>query len=120
MRIGLALLAGALAQGAAFSLFSGLGPSAFAIAFIALTALAVGFLAAARGALAGFATVYLGNLVFVLINVARYGIGQDPSGLGGFISRLLIVQATLLPYAAAGAIAGWSGARLRRRLLTGR
>lgn len=120
MRFRLALLAGALAQGIGFSAFAGLGSSLFAVVFIALTALAVGFFAARRGALVGFLTVYLGNLVFVLINLARYGIGQDPSGLGGFIGRLLIVQATLLPYAAAGAVAGWSGARIRRRLLTGR
>lgn len=120
MRFWLALAAGALAQGLAFSAFPGLGASAFAIAFIALTALAVGFFAARRGALAGFLTVYLGNLVFVLINLGRRGLGEDPSDLGGFMGRLLIVQLMLLPYAVAGAMAGWAGSRLRRQLLTRR
>lgn len=120
MRFWLAVLAGAIFQGLAFSAFAGLGSSAFAIAFIVLTALAVGFFAARRGALAGFLTVYLGNLVFVLINIGRRGLGEDPSDLGGFMGRLLIVQLTLLPYAVVGAIAGWAGARVRRQLLTGR
>lgn len=118
LRFWLAVLAGALVLGVAFARLPGSSP-ALLMAVVVLAGLGVGFFARRRGALAGFAVVYLGNLVFVAITMTRYGTGDgaDPSGIGGFIVRLLMVQVVLLQFAIPAAIAGWAGAYARRRWL---
>ena len=117
LRFWLAVLAGALVLGVAFARLPGSSP-ALLMAVVVLAALGVGFFAGRRGALAGFAMVYLGNLVFVLITMARHGTGDgtDPSGVSGFFLRLLMVQVVLLQFAIPAAIAGWAGAYARRRM----
>lgn len=117
LRFWLAVLAGALVLGVAFARLPGSNP-ALLMAVVVLAALGVGFFARRRGALAGVAMVYLGNLVFVGITMTRYGTGDaaDPSGIGGFLVRLLIVQVVLLQFAIPAAIAGWAGAYARRRM----
>ncbi len=120
MRFWLAALAGGLVLGVAFLRLPGSSPQVM-MAVVVLAALGTGFFAARRGAIAGFLIVYLGNLLFVASNIARYGIGsEDPSGgsnVGGFLVRLLIVQFVLLQFAIPAAIAGWCGSYARRRLV---
>lgn len=118
MRFWLAVLAGALVLGVAFLRLPGSNPPLM-MAVVVLAALGTGFFARRRGALAGLFIVYLGNLLFVVANTARYGMGDgsDPSGAGGFLVRLLIVQVVLLQFAIPAAIAGWAGASARRRWL---
>lgn len=118
MRFWLAVLAGALVLGVAFLRLPGINSPQFAMVVVVLAALGTGFFAARRGALAGFLIVYLGNLIFVVFNIARYGFGgEDPSGVAGFVGRLLIVQFVLLQFAIPAAVAGWLGSYARRRLI---
>ena len=117
MRFALAVLAGALAVGGLFLRMPGIGDPLASMAWVLFAGLATGFFAERRGALAGFLSVYLGNLVFVVANVIRSGVGDDPSGVPGFIGRLLLVQVVLLQYAIPAAIAGWLGAFARRRVV---
>lgn len=117
MRLALAVLGGALVQAVAFLRLVGLGGSPLAVLVIVLTAFGTGFFAARRGALAGIASVYLGNLLFFLANVLRYGPGEDPTGLFPVLGRMIIIQLVILPFGIAGAIAGWTGERARRRLV---
>lgn len=118
MRFGLAVLAGGAVLGIAFLRLPGTSPPLM-MAVVILNALGTGFFAARRGALAGLLIVYLGNLLFVAANTARYGFGSgtDPAGVGGFLVRLLVVQVVLLQFAVPAAIAGWCGAFARRRWL---
>lgn len=116
MRFWLAVLGGALVLGVAFLRLPGSNPPLM-MAVVVLTALGAGFFAARRGALAGLLIVYLGNLLFVAVNTARYGFGSgtDPAGVGGFLVRLLVVQVVLLQFAVPAAIAGWTGTYARQR-----
>lgn len=116
MRFWLAVLGGALVLGVAFLRLPGSSPPLM-MAVVVLTALGAGFFAARRGALAGLLIVYLGNLLFVAVNTARYGFGSgtDPAGVGGFLVRLLVVQVVLLQFAVPAAIAGWTGTYARQR-----
>jgi len=118
MRFWLAVLAGALVLAVAFLRLPGSNPP-LTMAVVMLAGLGTGFFAARRGALAGLLIVYLGNLLFVVINIAQRGVGDggDPAGVGGFLVRLLIVQVVLLQFAIPAAIAGWAGAYARRRWL---
>ena len=118
LRFWLAVLAGALVLGVAFLRLPGSNPPLM-MAIVLLAAVGTGFVARRRGALAGALIVYLGNLLFVASNLARYGMGDggDPSGPGGFLLRLAIVQVVLLQFAIPAAIAGWCGAYARRRWL---
>jgi len=114
-RFWLAVVAGAVVLGVAFIRLPSSSPQLM-IAIVVLAALGTGFFAGRRGALAGFLTVYLGNLLFVAMTTARHGTGQeDPAGLAGFIVRLLIVQVVLLQFAIPAAISGWCGAYARQR-----
>jgi len=118
MRFALALLAGAVVLGWLFLRMPGINSPLFSMVVVIVVALGTGFFAARRGALAGFLIVYLGNLLFVVSNIARFGMGgEDPSGVAGFVGRLLIVQVVLLQFAIPAAIAGWLGASARRRLV---
>ena len=115
MRFALAVLAGALVLGLLFLRLPGIANPLFSMAVVIAAGLGAGFFAARRGALAGFLIVYLGNLIFVAANLAAFGIGDDPSGVPGFLGRLLMVQLVLLQYAIPAAIAGWAGEHVRRR-----
>lgn len=120
MRFALAVLAGALVLGVAFLRMPGINSPLLSAAVIVLSALATGFFAGRRGALAGLLIVYLGNLIFVFVTLVERGLpadGSDPSGVAGFLGRLVIVQLVLLPFGVAGAAAGWLGAYARRRLV---
>lgn len=118
MRFWLAVLAGASVLGVAFLRLPGSSPPLM-MAVVLLAAVGAGFFARRSGALAGALSVYLGNLLFVASNIARYGLGEgnDPSGVGGFLVRLLVVQVVLLQFAVPAAIAGWLGAYARGRWL---
>ena len=119
MRFALAVVAGALALGWLFLRMPGIASPLASMAWVLVAGLATGFFAERRGALAGFLIVYLGNLVFVFANLIQFGVGDDPSGIAGFIGRLLVVQVVLLQYAIPAAIAGWLGAHARRRVVRG-
>jgi len=119
MRFALAVAAGALVLGLLFLRMPNINDPLFSMAWVILAALATGFFAAKRGALAGFLIVYVGNLIFVLANLMRFGVGQDSGGVPGFVGRLLMVQVVLLQYAIPAAIAGWVGAYARRRMVGG-
>lgn len=119
-RFALAVLAGTAVLAVAFLRLPAMSAPAVTMAVVVLTALGTGFFAARRGALAGLAIVYLGNLVFVAVNLTLRGTGEDPSGVAGFLGRLLMVQVVLLQFAIPAAIAGWAGTRLRRRLVPAR
>lgn len=116
MRFALAVVAGALVLGLLFLRMAALANPLFSMAVVIAVGLGTGFFAARRGALAGFLIVYLGNLIFVAANLVAFGIGTDPSGAGGFVGRLLIVQVVLLQFAIPAAIAGWLGAVVRRQV----
>jgi len=117
LRFWLAVLAGALVLGVAFLRLPGSNPPLM-MAVVLLAAVGTGFVARRRGALAGLLIVYLGNLLFVVINIAQRGLGDgDPSGVGGFLLRLAIVQVVLLQFAIPAAVAGWLGTYARRRWL---
>ena len=115
MRYALAVIAGALVLGLLFIRLPLIADPMFSMGVVIAVGLGTGFFAARRGALAGFLSVYLGNLIFVAVNLAALGIGDDPSGIPGFVGRLLFVQLVLLQYAIPAAIAGWAGEQARRR-----
>ena len=115
MRFALAVIAGALVLGLLFLRMPLIADPVFTMGVVIAAALGTGFFAARRGALAGFLIVYLGNLAFVIANVFAFGIGDDPSGVLGFVGRLLMVQVVLLQYAIPAAVAGWIGEQARRR-----
>ena len=117
MRFALAVIAGALVLGAAFLRLPDISSPPVTMVVVVLAALGTGFFAARRGALAGFAIVYLANLFFVLVSVIQLGVPQDDGGFGGFAGRMLIVQFVLLQFAIPAAVAGWLGAYVRRRLV---
>lgn len=117
MRFALAVIAGALVLGVAFRRIPDISSPQVTMVVVVLAALGTGFFAARRGALAGFAIVYLANLFFVLVSVIQLGVPQDDGGFGGFAGRMLIVQFVLLQFAIPAAVAGWLGAYVRRRLV---
>lgn len=121
MRFWLAVIAGASVLGVAYLRLPGSNPPLM-MAVVLLAAVGTGFFARRSGALAGALIVYLGNLLFIASNIARYGVGDgsDASGVGDFLLRLAIVQVVLLQFAVPAAIAGWCGAYARRRWLGSR
>lgn len=89
-----------------------------AILYVALAALAAGFLARRRGWLAGALSVLLGVAIYGIITLlGPNAVGETPLDMLQSETALILA---IVPYAIVGAVAGAAGEWLRRRVLARR
>ena len=125
-RFGLAVIAGSLLIGTAeLAAATFVRDVSFFVVAVALAGLLAGALAGHRGALAGFASVFVVSIAQAFIVLMRsWADGDldrafpdcDPCGLAGYAGRMLIVTVmSLATFGVVGAIAGWLGEQAAAR-----
>ena len=125
-RFGLAVIAGSLLIGTAeITASTFVRDVSFFVVAVAVSGLLAGFLARHRGALAGFASVFVVSIAQAFVVLVRSWVDGDldrpfpdcdPCGLVGYAGRMLIVTViSLATFGVVGAIAGWLGEQAAAR-----
>lgn len=124
MRAAVITFAGALALWVVLNTMR-VNDTVYAVVATAVITFAAGWMSTRRGALIGFACVFVASLLWSTQVIARAWLGGDlakpfpdcdPCGLAGHLVRMTIVTAMgLATFGVLGALAGWLGAFARRR-----
>jgi hypothetical protein len=88
--------------------------AALALAYIAFAAFGAGFFAGRRAWLAGALSVFVGALLYAVVQALRPYPGGGPD-LGSFTSFVVGLPIAVFPFAIIGALAGAAGGLLRGR-----